>query len=261
MKKQTSNVYSVARTLLFAALTFSSIQSAAYALQGQVPPMATPAAAVPTSSWLWEDQIRAYEEADKINPPPQNAIVFVGASGIRKWHSLQQDFPDYTVLNRGFGGSQMVDSVHYADRIVIPYHPKLIVVQAGGNDLASGKSPQQVLADFKAFVQKVRAALPKTRIAFLSVNPSPERWALAARQQETNRLVKEYINIGSGLDYINFWDAMVGPDGKPRADLFCDRLHNNAVGYKIRAAVVRSHLGPSDHKPVLGIASHVQQAK
>jgi len=257
---QTANAFSISRTLLFVAIAFAFIPSAGFALQGKPQPVSLTATAIP-SPWLWEDEIRAYERSDKLNPPPQGAILFVGASGIGKWRSLQQDFPDYTVINRGFGGSHMIDSVHYADRIVIPYHPKLIVIQAGGNDLAGGKSPQQILADFKAFVEKVRTALPKVRIAFLSVNPSPQRWALADKQRETNQLVKNYINNDSGLDYINFWDVLVGPDGKPRADLFIDRLHNNATGYKIRAQIVRPHLGVADHRPVAGIASHVEKVK
>ena len=111
------------------------------------------------------------------------------------------------------------------------------------------------------FVEKVRAALPKTRIAFLSVNPSPARWGLAAKQRETNELVKNYITKESGLDYINFWDAMVGPDGKPRADYFVgDHLHNNAAGYKVRAQVVRSHLGPPNRPASSGLATHVDKA-
>ena len=110
--------------------------------------------------------------------------------------------------------------------------------------MAGGKSPQQIVADFKAFVAKVRGALPKVRIAFLGVNPSPQRWGLVEKQRETNRLAKEYIARDSNLDYIDFWDVLMGPDGKPRPDLFVpDRLHNNDSGYKIRAQAVRSHLG------------------
>jgi lysophospholipase L1-like esterase len=191
----------------------------------------------------FENEIKAYEAADAQNPPPEGAIEFTGASGIRMWKTLQADFPDHKVFNRGFGGSQMSDSVYYADRIDIPYKPKLIVIQAGGNDINAGKSPEQVLADFKAFVEKIHAALPETRIAFLSLNPSPSRWAQRAKQQKVNELVKDYIATDKKLDYIDFWAAMLGPDGLPREDLFIkDRLHNNAAGYKIRADIVRPHL-------------------
>lgn len=191
----------------------------------------------------FEKEIQAYEAADKENPPPQGAILFTGASSIRLWKTLAQDFPEFKVINRGFGGSQLADNVHFADRIVIPYKPRLIVIQAGGNDLNAGKSPEQVLADFKAYVEKVRAKLPETRIAYLNINASPARWAQVEKQKQANQLVKAYIAKGKNLDYIDIFDAMLGPDGKPRDELFvADRLHPSAEGYKVRTSIVLPHL-------------------
>ncbi len=191
----------------------------------------------------WEKDIQAFEAADRKQPSPDNAVLFIGASGIRMWKSLPTDFPAEKTVNRGFGGSEMADSAYYADRIVVPYKPRLIVIQAGGNDINSGKSPERVLADFKSFVDKVRAKLPDVRIAYLGMNPSPSRWAQRDKQQKGNALVREYITSGKNLDFIEFWDVLLGPDGKPREDLFiADKLHNNEAGYKIRADVVRPHL-------------------
>jgi lysophospholipase L1-like esterase len=200
-------------------------------------------AADPSPSLRFEKEIKAYEAADEKNPPPEGAILFTGASGIRRWTTPQEDFPEHKVINRGFGGCGMGDVVYYADRIVIPYKPKLIVVQAGGNDLNSGKTPQQVLADFQALVDKVRAKLPETRIAYLSINPSPARWTQVEKQNEANRLVKEYVAKGQNLDYIDLYDAFIGSDGKPREELFvADRQHHNAEGYKVRTQIVKPHL-------------------
>ena len=226
------------RAALSALVLFSLL--ATPALRADVP---APKPAAPKGSERWEKEIAAYEAADKTNMPAPGGIVFTGASGIRMWKTLASDFPGENVINRGFGGSEMADSAHFADRIVTPYKPRLVVVQAGGNDINAGKSPEQVLADFKAFVEKVRAKLPDTRIAYLSMNPSPSRWAQRDKQQKGNQLVKAYIDAGKNLDYIDFWGALLGPDGQPREDLFiADKLHNNAAGYKIRADVVRPHL-------------------
>ena len=137
----------------------------------------------------------------------------------------------------------MADSVYFADRIIIPYKPKLILIQAGGNDINAGKSPEEVAADFKTFVEKVRAKLPETRIAYLGMNPSPKRWEQREKQQKGNELIKSYVATEKNLDFIEFWDVLLGPDGTPREELFiADKLHNNAAGYKIRADVVRPHL-------------------
>lgn len=191
----------------------------------------------------WEKDIQAFEAADKKTPPPQGAVLFVGASGIKLWTSLEKDFPNHRVINRGFGGSQIADVTYFADRIVVPYKPKLIVLQSGGNDLNTGKTPEQVADDFKAFVTKVRTALPETRILFFSMQPAPARWSQADKQKRGNQLIKEYIAAGKDMAYLNAWDAFVGPDGMPREELFvADKLHHNAEGYKVRVELVRPYL-------------------
>lgn len=191
----------------------------------------------------WEKDIQAFEAMDQKSPPPQGGVLFVGASGIRLWTSLEKDFPNHQVINRGFGGSQIADVTYFADRIVVPYKSRLIVLQSGGNDINAGKTPEQVADDFKAFVVKVRTALPETRIVFFSMQPAPARWSQADKQQRGNQLIKDYIASGKNMAYLNAWDAFVGPDGMPRAELFvADRLHHNAEGYKVRADLVRPYL-------------------
>ena len=99
----------------------------------------------------YEKDIRAFEAADKTNPPPQDAILFVGSSSIRLWTNLAAAFPGHKVLNRGFGGSHLSDSVTFVDRIVTPYKPKLVLLYAGDNDIASGKSPEQISVEKEQF--------------------------------------------------------------------------------------------------------------
>ena len=197
----------------------------------------------PAASAKYEKEIAAFEATDRKSPPPAGAVLFVGDSGIRKWTSLADDFPDQQVINRGFGGSTMADAVYFADRIVIPYKPRLIVLREGGNDLTTGTTPEQLLIQFQAFVTKVRAALPGVRIAFFSLNPNPARWSQADTRKRANAMIREYVSKEKNLDFIEVWDQFLGPDGKPREDLFIeDRLHNNAEGYKLYAEAVRPHL-------------------
>ncbi len=194
-------------------------------------------------STKWEKAMAAFEAEDKQTPPPKGAVLFIGASGITRWKTLKEDFPKYTVINRGFGGSQVEDATYYADRIVIPYQPKTIVFQSGGNDLNAGKSPEQVAKDFEAFVGKVRAALPEVRILFIESPPSTKRWDQREKQQQYNKLVKQFLESGKNMVFIPLWDPFIGPDGKPNDALYVeDHLHNNAEGYKIRARIVNEFL-------------------
>ncbi len=201
------------------------------------------ARAEPTADNPFEKEIAAYEAADNTTPPPQGAIVFTGASGIRLWHTLAQDFPGLTVINRGFGGSQLSDSVLFAERIVVPYHPKAVVIQAGGNDINAGKSPEQVLADFQAWVTKVRAALPDVRLVYLGQGPSPARWTQREKQQKANQLVRDYIATGKNMAFVDIWAPCLGADGEPRPELYvADKLHPSAEQYQIRAKLIRPAL-------------------
>jgi lysophospholipase L1-like esterase len=194
-------------------------------------------------SQKWEKAIAAFEEADKKSLPPQNAILFIGASGITRWKTLKEDFPEFTVINRGFGGSQIEDSTYYADRIVIPYKPKTIVFQAGGNDINAGKSPEQVAKNFEAFVTKVRGALPEVRILFVEQGPSSARWEQRDKQQKLNALVKSFVEQGTNMGFIPVWNSFIGPDGKPNDALYVeDKLHNNTEGYQIRIRLVKPFL-------------------
>ncbi|HYG24801.1 MAG TPA: GDSL-type esterase/lipase family protein [Verrucomicrobiae bacterium] len=189
---------------------------------------------------VWEPEVRAYEAQDRTSPPPANAVLFVGSSGIRLWKTLAQDFPDTPAINRGVGGCEIVDCTYYADRIIFPYKPKKIVMRCGGNDLANGKSPETVFADFKEFVRLVRQRLPRVEIVFISWNPTIARWNNAAREKKFNNLVKEWAHQIDGVRYVETYDMVLGTDGQPRPELFvADKLHFSAEGYRLLTERVR----------------------
>ncbi len=190
----------------------------------------------------WENEIRAFEAKDRAAPPPRNGIVFVGSSSIVMW-DLAASFPGLPVINRGFGGSQLADSTLYAGRIVIPYKPRLVVLYAGDNDIAANRSPEQVAKDFGGFVRVVQAGLPDARIIFLSIKPSPQRWALYPKVQKANALIQARIRKGKRMKYVDVGTGLLGRDGTPRPELFqADGLHLNADGYRTWTEVVAREL-------------------
>jgi lysophospholipase L1-like esterase len=182
----------------------------------------------------WEKTIAVFEAGDKTNPPPKDGVLFVGASNISRWTSLAADFPGQKVFNRGFGGSFMRDVLHYADRVVLPYAPRVIVLQAGGNDLNAGRTPEEVAADFEAFAEKIRGRLPGARIIFISIPPSPQRWKQIAQVRAANQLITGYINGKPGLAFIDVSSNLVGSDGRPRLEFYeADGDHVNAKEYGV----------------------------
>ena len=185
----------------------------------------------------------AFERADEVKRPPQGAVLFIGSSTIRMWASLAQDFASVPVINRGFGGSEIMDATHFAPRVIFPYAPRAIYLRAGGNDLWRGREVEAVVADFRDFVGSVHAKLPATDIIFISLSPSPSRWQQKDRERALNQLIATFIQGKPHLRYIETFDLPLGPDGQPRPELFlADKLHFNVEGYKLLAAKVRPDL-------------------
>lgn len=179
----------------------------------------------------WEEDIRAFEAADQTNAPPQEAILFLGSSSIRLW-DLENAFPGLPVINRGFGGSHTEDALYYADRIVYPYAPRIIVFYEGDNDLAAGKTPRRVVSDFEAFVERVQGWFPHTHIVFLSIKPSIDRWAIYPTMQETNRRIEMICQRDERLLYADLASPLLNQAGQPDPRLYDeDELHLNENGY------------------------------
>lgn len=191
----------------------------------------------------WEKAISDFERMDATNPPPKNSAVFIGSSTIARWKTLAADFPGLPVVNRGFGGSEIVDSTHFAPRVIFPYAPKMVVLRAGGNDLWASNSVEKVFGDLKEFVQTVHAKLPDAKIVFISLSPSRARWSQHEKEKALNTLIAEHLRGKSYLQYIETYDVPLGADGLPRAELFvADKLHFNAEGYKLFTARIRPQL-------------------
>jgi len=202
-----------------------------------------PVAQPPGASEPFAQEINQFLASDRTNPPPKHGILFIGSSSIRLWKTLAEDFPRKPVFNRGFGGSQLIDSVHYADLIILPYRPKRVVIYAGGNDINAGKSPELVFADFQQLVTKIRTRLPQAEINYISIAPNPARWAQADKIRAANRLIEEYARRHSKITYIDVFSHMLGADGQPKPDIYVDdRLHMNEKGYALWKQLVGPYL-------------------
>lgn len=201
-----------------------------------------PSAADDSSPSRWEDAVRKFEDSDREQSPPVGGVLFIGSSSIRMW-DLDSSFPDQPVINRGFGGSEVADAVHFAHRIVIPYQPRTIVLYAGDNDISREKTPCRIHTDFREFVETVHVELPETRILFIAIKPSLARWKLVHRMRAANALIRMDCEEDPLLTYVDVEPAMLGDDGRPRGELFKDDgLHLNETGYALWSDLVRTHL-------------------
>lgn len=236
-RKPLSKRFAAAAALLGAMALAQAQGTAAEALQQTAQRLSTVDA-------KWRDAFAAFDAADQVKPVQPGGVLFVGSSSIRLWDDLEQQFQSLPVLvKRGFGGSQLSDCATYLDRLVVAYQPRLVVLYAGDNDLNAGRTPQQVLQSYVSFVDGVHRALPGTRIAYVSIKPSPARAALLPAIQETNALIRAHAGQDQRLDFIDVYQPMLDAQGRPRAELFReDRLHLNAQGYALWHDLIAARL-------------------
>ena len=189
----------------------------------------------------FQKEIEKFSEWDSKNAFPKDAVLFVGSSSIRMWKTALA-FPKTPVINRGFGGSELSDVNFYYKQLVEQYAPKVIYLYEGDNDIANGKSAEQVLADYKELVRTVRSTLPQTTLAFISIKPSASRWEKWPIMSQANDLIKSFTKTDPKLRYVDLATPLFDRRGALRQDIFIsDGLHLNDNGYRLwRAALLPS---------------------
>lgn len=190
------------------------------------------------------NEIKAFKKQDSLQPPPQNAILFVGSSSFRLWHDVQADFPGYTIINRGFGGSTLSDVIHYADDVIFPYQPKEIVIYCGENDISSSDTitSKTVLTRFEKLFTLIRKKMPRVPVVFVAMKPSPSREKYHQKLMQANLLIKNYLSRQAKTAYVDVHKLMM-ENGKPNESLYVnDRLHMNAKGYAIWQKAIQPYL-------------------
>ena len=199
---------------------------------------ATPVAQPP----FWKD-IQHFKKQDSISFPPENAILFIGSSSFTMWKGMQDSFPGYTIINRGFGGSSLLDQIRYADDIIFPYKPKQIVIYCGENDLASSDTVTalMVVDRFKQLYKMIREKT-EAPVAFISLKPSPSRHHLMTKMVMANLFIETYLKMQQQT-FIDVYHKMVDDKGAPLKEIFLpDSLHMNANGYAIWQKEIQPYL-------------------
>jgi len=192
---------------------------------------------------FWEREVQKIEARYDGNYP-QDVVVFIGSSSIRKWEMLAEDMAPIQALNHGFGGSKIKDSTYYLDRLVFPFTPRAVVLFAGTNDIngveGAGKTGRQVYEGFVEFVETVRAEHPDLAVYYISISPTKARWKVWDDANEANQLIASYAETTENLTFIDTTEELLGTDGTPNKDLFAwDGLHLNEDGYTLWTSIIR----------------------
>ncbi len=189
----------------------------------------------------FESTIKEFEKADKANGYNENVVIFTGSSSIKMWKSLSQDMAPIPVVNRGFGGSTIPEVTHYADRILLPHHPKIIVLYCGENDIANDETKSSLpLKSFKKFHEWMQKNLPNTKVFFIAIKPSVKRWNYWSKMEDANKKILKFIDKKDNYFYIDTASLMLDNNGMVLKDIFIkDNLHMNAKGYAIWTKTIK----------------------
>ena len=197
-----------------------------------------------TAPVLWQD-IVAFKKQDSIQPPPSHSIVFVGSSSFTEWKDVNTAFPGYPIINRGFGGSILLDVIRYSYDVIIRYQPKQVVIYCGENDLAGADSitAAEVVLRVKTLFGIIRTNLPQATIDFVSIKPSPVRASIQGKVKVANKEIKDFLKTQKNAAFIDLYDAMLDANGKMREELYLsDRLHMKPEGYVIWTKQIMPYL-------------------
>lgn len=177
--------------------------------------------------------IQRFEDWDSKNSYPQNSVLFVGSSSVRRWPTANAFGQEFPVLNRGFGGSYMADSVYHANALILQYKPAVVVVYAGDNDVWNGIPAELIYQDFVQLAQAIHTTLPRTEVVCLAVKPSQRRWSVWSEMQEVNRRLSEFASEQDSITFVDVANPLLGENGLPDPALFVDdELHLSQAGYK-----------------------------
>jgi lysophospholipase L1-like esterase len=199
--------------------------------------------AVAQDTFRFQKEVLAIQKKyDTLWDNSKETIVFTGSSSIRTWKNLQELFPDYQIVNSGFGGSQTMDLLSYTNELILQYNPKKVFIYEGDNDLNDRKKPREIISVTKEIITKIKSTIPDTRIVIISAKPSLARWHLKGKYKRLNRKFKNLCKEEENLDYAHIWDIMLNGK-KLKRDIFIeDGLHMNSKGYQLWYQIISNYV-------------------
>ncbi len=190
---------------------------------------------------VYEDTIATWLAQDDAAPWPDDPLVFVGSSSVRRWDGFALAYRDHTPLQRGFGGAQLGEVAQRAHDLVTRHDPRAVLVFAGTNDVAAGVDPEVVVERFRCLRQRVGEALGADRpVIWVGITPTPARWEGWERAAAVNEAVEAIAEDDPALFYADIPGAFLATGSPPDPSLFvADQLHLSESGYALWDAVLR----------------------
>ena len=200
-----------------------------------------------------QDPLRFQSQVENLLESKQHTpgahIIFTGSSSIKMWETLSEDFPEYQVANKGFGGSHMSDLNYFLDDLVLSSAPCQVFIYEGDNDLNSGKSPDQIIEVAQSIIDQIYRADSTIDIVLIAAKPSVSRWHLREKYEALNMAFSSLAEENKRVTFADVWTPALDAEGEVLKDIFLsDNLHMNAKGYANWKKVLGPLLAPCARK-------------
>ena len=191
-----------------------------------------------------------YAKANKELPAPakkEKRVVFMGNSITEGWVKIRPDFfEENGYIGRGISGQTSYQFVVRFRPDVINLKPKLVVINAGTNDVAENTGPFDLQTTFGNIVSMVELAKAnKIKVILTSVLPAAKfGWNKSikdapAKIEALNALIKEYAKKNK-IPYVDYYTPMVtGADRALNPAYSKDGVHPTAAGYEVMEALIK----------------------
>jgi len=193
----------------------------------------------------FESTIESFRRFDARNTLAKDPILFVGSSSMVFWETANS-FPEYPIINRGFGGASLPEVMHYYDDVIKKHNPSMILLYCD-IDVEQGRSPEFTVNAFKELVDRIEQDFPATPVLLLSMKPTliDDFLGRDVRKNKllSNQLLEEYAESKATLNFVDISSAMIGENGRLKDDIFIgDGMHLNPLGYELWDPIIKREI-------------------
>lgn len=196
----------------------------------------------------WEEDV-AKISANNATEGSAEHVLFMGSSSFRLWDSIAEDMAPVPVVRRAFGGAKYRDLAIYAPECVrgLKFGRAMIFLANDIRGKEDDNDPDTVARFARIVIAALRREQPEVKIYLVAVTPTESRWEYWPLIQQVNQRLQAIAESEPNVMFVSTASAYLNADGKPRAELFKDdRLHLNADGYRIWAAMLKDALARAE---------------
>jgi len=184
--------------------------------------------------YWYEDEVKELEKKIFPDKLKKKRVVFYGSSSLKLWNSIENDFPEFEIVNQSFGGSTLAACCWFFKRLIPQTNPDIVILYAGDNDLGDNRHPEEVYLFFIDIIELIKECCGDIPVGFISIKNSPSRNHLSGSIYYTNKIIYELIEQKyPQCSFIDINQAM-SLNNLPNPELFePDGLHLSKAGYSV----------------------------